>query len=113
MKTLIVSLLLLMLATPSPTISKRVDGEEFKVNTGKGAVWSCTRYQQQTITEKDHNFPDGHYTPAHCWGLDPDQDEYVDDWAYILKYDTDWKVWAEVQYGDGSEARTNVIEIHR
>lgn len=93
------------------------NGDTFKVSYDKGAVWSCTVFQQQKVNKTDANFPDGRYTPKHCWGLNRDENSYEDNWAFIDKADTDWLVWAEVQYIDGHDnvktVISNKVRIHR
>lgn len=89
---------------------------QFTVTFDKGAVWACTVYQMQRVTEDRTLFPDGRYTPRHCWALDEEMTSYPDDWNWILTYDADWKVWAEIGYPKGGEivyAQTNVIDVHR
>lgn len=93
------------------------NGETFKVTYDKGAVWSCTVFQQQKVGTPDANFPDGRYTPKHCWSITRDSTSYEDDWALITPEDTDWLVWAEVQYINGhdmvSTVVSNKVRVHR
>ena len=101
----------------TPQISTSADHQQFTVSFEKGAIWACTVYQSQRVTDEDRaNFPDGKYAPRHCWALDETMTSYPDDWAWILPYDVDWHVWAEVGYPRGGEVvyvKTNVVVVHR
>jgi hypothetical protein len=115
---MIFSLLLVLLITSTPTITKT--GESFKVTFEKGAVASCTYFYEKSVTEPkgDPNFPDGHYKPAKCFFLDPADTSYDVDWEFIKAANDDWTVWAEVQYPtpDGKDTTTvvtNKVEVHR
>jgi hypothetical protein len=91
--------------------------QTFTVTFDKGAVWACTVFRMQKATETpSETFPDGHYTPRHCWSLDETFTSYQDDWAYILPYDSYWRVWAEIGYRRNSEivyVHTNTLEAYR
>lgn len=108
--------LLGLLLVDRPSITTSNDGERFKVSFEAGAIWACTIFQQQVVTEITENFPDGLYTPKHCWHLDPSLTTYDDNWAYIHQYDTPWKVWAELTYVENGETvihKSNVIDLNR
>lgn len=129
MKKLLVSLMLALGLTTigsgaAPTITPSETGENFLVMFDRGAIHACTVFRMVKQTEPigDPNFPDGHYTPRHCWMLSGKDDQYVDDWDYIKKYDTAWEVWAEIQYPDRVEhgttypsdpIKTNVVTVWR
>lgn len=113
MINMLMGLVMVIMTTASPTIES-VKGGKFLITYDKGAVWSCTVYQEQVKRASDSNFPDGMYAPRHCWGLDADTTGYVDDWAYITKSGQKWKVWAEVQYEVGNElkvVKSNQVEV--
>lgn len=102
----------------APTIERT--GERFRVTFDKGAVGACTIYKQGMLREPDPNWPDGYYTPRHCWGIDDDTTFYNDDWAWIQPEQTSWEVWAEIQYpvkgGKPDEiviVKTNMIQVLR
>lgn len=114
MITLIALFLSAMLSLPSLAIFD--GGERIQVTFEPGAIWACTVYEQQDIAKTP--LRDGSiYAPQHCWGLDRDMEGYEDDWAYIRRFDTDWLVWAFIQYeqDDGSmlKVETNRVEVHR
>lgn len=87
----------------APTITTTRDpNAPFLVEFNAGAQWACTIYRtaepQSWIEPDNPNFPDGHYTPRHCWALDETMTSYPDDWAYIDAIGQDWDVRAEVGY---------------
>lgn len=91
--------------------------ERFLVTFPKGAMQAITVYQQQVQGEPDDNFPDGRYTPRRVWFLeDSSIEEYEEDWNFIRKYETPWKVWAEIGYIENGEVvyvKSNVIDVVR
>lgn len=112
-----IGLLLGLFIGLSPTVTlEKVDrtGEHMRVSFPKGAVYACTTFQEQVVREPDANFPDGMYAPKHCWLLDETDTGYDEDWLYIKQYDSDWKVWVEVQYDNGDlTVKSNTLTIHR
>ena len=112
----LMSLGMLMVATPILTTP---NGRDFTITYDAGAIWACTYYQRQVVTEEDKVYwPDGKYTPAHCWSLDPASTSYDDDWAYINVYDSDWLIHASVGYpnphtNDMTYLDTNTVKAHR
>ena len=110
--------LTLLLAILPPSITAVDGGRLFEVTFDQGAGYACTIYQQQVVGEPDQNFPDGRYTPKHCWYLEPSDSGYQDDWAFIKPENTDWLVWSEIDYMnlEGVVVRTvltNQVRVHR
>lgn len=75
--------------------------DPFLVEFDKGATWACTMFQLQRKVEPGPNWPDGYYTPRHCWALDESMQSYPDNFKYIVPENDDWLVWAEVGYYTG------------
>lgn len=117
----LVTALAIGLAAPAHSASPRIavskDGESLIVSFDKGATWACTVYRMTEPTEpKSDTFPDGHYAPRHCWGLDTSMTNYTDDWDFIKAYDSDWDVYAEVGYPKDDTMvyiSTNILRVHR
>ncbi len=105
----------------APVIEKMsTDGEKLRVAFDKGAVTSCTVFQEQVVRDDMRsNFPDGHYTPRHCWLLSGDEVSLDEDWDFIDRVTppSKWLIHAEVQYERaGQETLTmvsNIVEVVR
>ena len=106
-----------------PTISATPSSEDLVVRFDKGAVFACTVFKMVKPTETNlTQWPDGRYTPRHCWSLEESDTSYPDTWAWIERYDEDWEVYAEIGYPFPSEVAgvtdvkyltTNTIKVHR
>ena len=106
----------------APVISATASGENLTVKFDKGAVFACTVFKMVKPTETNREqWPDGRYTPRHCWNLETTDDYYEDTWAWINYYNEDWEVHAEIGYPqppvngvtEVNYINTNTIKIRR
>lgn len=104
----LLSLLLLIQTITTPTISSTDGGEHLLVKYQAGAKMACTIFEMQTSEG---------YAPKHCWLVEEDSTNYIDDWNLIPPYNADWKVYSEVAYqnenGDPVFVESNRLDIHR
>ena len=100
--------LVLFLQGLTPTIVATNKGEDLLITYQAGAKMACTVFEMQT--------PEN-YAPRHCWLVEEDSTNYIDDWHLIPPYDKDWKVYAEVAYQGPDDKpvflKSNVLSLHR
>ena len=102
-------------AAPTIAFTRLGDTEHLTIQFAKGAVSTCTIYQEQKVREDmRESFPDGKYAPRHCWGLDdPQMTRYDDDWAWIDRTGEKWLVYAEIYYMPSGATEPTMAETNR